>query len=63
MKFQAAFWWVRTVGILVTVATLAWSGVRPSSDDPKAWYDEVMAVSIYDALVGVRDLATCRDVG
>jgi hypothetical protein len=37
-----ALWYMRGAGIFVAMIWIIWSGIRPSSGDPRAWYDRVI---------------------
>jgi hypothetical protein len=39
-----ALWHLRVVGMFVAVIWIIWSGIRPSSGDPRAWYDRAIRI-------------------
>jgi hypothetical protein len=55
VTIRDAFWWFRTIAILLAFATLAWTGILPSPDDPKAWY--VRAIRGVGAIIFLAALA------
>ncbi len=45
MALHYVFRWLKIIGFILmalSAAKLAWSGIRPSAGDPKAWYDRVI---------------------